>query len=458
MATISPFRGLLYNPSRIPDLRLVITPPYDVIGPEKDEELRRRDPYNAVHLILPRPEGAIDRYRCAAELLAAWRKDEVLVQDEEPGFYLVSQKYTVKGLGPRTRFGLVARVRIEDERSRTIRPHEQTMAGPRTDRLGLLEATQTNLSPIFLLYSDPQGSLSAPLEAATARPADRWAVDDAGTEVGLWRISGASAIAGIVEGFSDRTLWIADGHHRYEAARAYRDRMRSADHSPPGSRPYDFIMAHLTSMESPGVTILPYHRAIHHRARLDRSALIAGARRHFNIKEFPFEGEEPRADQIRRRLRDSARAGRSVFAACTGAGSGSFLLLILKEDIDSDEVLGRDVPGPLRDLDVSILHHLLLHKALGITFEEQREEAGPLRFTDDIDRALAWVDAGEAQVAFLLNSTRKEHLVAVADAGLQMPQKSTYFYPKVLTGLVFNPHEPLGEARPPAHSAAARAE
>ncbi|HXI04655.1 MAG TPA: DUF1015 domain-containing protein [Candidatus Saccharimonadales bacterium] len=453
MAVVIPFKGLLYNSSRIPDLRLVVTPPYDVISPEQDEELRRRHPHNIVHLILPRPEGAASRYECAARTLRSWRESGILAEDDAPAFYLLSQKYSVKGLGSRTRLGVVARVRIEEDENRVIRPHERTMAGPREDRTDLLDATRTNLSPIFLLGSDPGGTAESLFASIASRPEDRWAVDDQGIESRLWRVADRAAVAGLSEILRNRTLWIADGHHRYAAARAYRDRLRAADGSAPGTRSYDYVMAYVTTMESPGVTILPYHRTLRGLEDFDRAAFAGKARSCFDVKEFPFEGYEPRADQIRLRLREALRSGRNAFAAYTGPGS--FLLLLLKEGIDLAEAFGGSLAPPLRPLDVSVLHQILLGKVMGLDGEEQSREGGPLRYTHEMDHALSWVDSGEAQVALLLNATLKEQLVAVADAGLQMPQKSTYFYPKVLTGLVLNPLEPFEEIHPQAAGAAA---
>lgn len=443
MATVIPFRGLSYSAARIPDLKLVVSPPYDVISPEKDEEYRRRHPHNVVHIILPRPEGGVDKYRKAADLLRTWEKEGILVRDEKLCLYIVSQRYAVKGLGERTRFGLVARVRIEEEEAKRILPHERIMDAPRDDRMQLLSATRAGLSQVFLLYSDPGGAVAGAVEAAASRPAERWAVDDYGTHTSLWRLSDPATLAVITGGLRQCTLWIADGHHRYAAAKAFRDRLRAQDRSEPGTRSYDYVMAFLTSMDSPGVTILPYHRAVGGRLDVDRDAFAKLAREFFDVKEFSFEGFESRSEQIRRKLRESVRVGRNVHAAYMGGGS--FFLLLIRQDLDKDRLFGEELGGPLRDLDVSVVHHLLLEKALGITREEQRDEHGPLRYTDDMERAMAWVDAKEAQVAILLNPTLKEQLMAVAGAGLQMPQKSTYFYPKVLTGLVLNPLDPVEE-------------
>jgi uncharacterized protein (DUF1015 family) len=448
MATVIPFRGLLYSPSRITDLKPVVAPPYDVISPEKEGDLRRRHPCNIVHLILPEPEGALDKNARAASLLETWRHEGVLVQDDKPCYYVVSQRYTIKGLGERTRFGLVARIKIEDQSAGKILPHERTIDVQMQDRLALLAATRVQISQVFMLYSDPDGTVAGAVESVAGRPAERWVVDDQETKTDLWRITDPALVGTIHEGLKDRILYIADGNNRYEAARAFR-----AGESPAsGERAHDYVMAHLTSVDSPGVTILPYHRAVFGQEDLDRATFSRKAREFFDVKEFAFEGIQPRSEQIRRKLREAARPGRNLYAAYLGGGG--YLLLIVQADLDRAGILGGALPGPLQELDVSVLHHLLFERILGIGPEEQIPEEGPLRYTDDIDRAMAWVDADEAQVAILLNPTPREHLIAVAAAGLQMPPRSTYFYPKVLTGLVLNPLDPADEVHVPGGASA----
>lgn len=443
MAIVIPFRGITYSPTRVPDLNLVVTPPYDVISPEKDEEYRRRHPHNIVHVILPRPTNGLDKYQTAASHIADWRKEGILTQDEQPCFYVVSQRYSVKGLGERTRYGLIGRVRIEDDDAKRILPHEQTMSAPREDRMSLLAATKMNLSQVFLLYADPQGTISGLVESQASRPPERWAVDDTGSESSLWRVASPDLLSAITNAFRDRVLWIADGHHRYAAARAFRDRMRGESPAAPGARAHDYVMAMLTSMDSDGVTILPYHRALKGQDRLDPASFASKAAEFFDVKEFTFEGFDSRSEQIRRRLREAARPARHLMAAYMG--QGSYVLLILRETLDKARLFGEATDETLRELDVTVLHDLLLEKALGIPKEEQLQSGAVLRYTDDIDRAMSWVDAGEAQVALLVNPTRKEQLMAVSAAGLQMPQKSTYFFPKVPTGFVLNPLDPSEE-------------
>ncbi|HET6373477.1 MAG TPA: DUF1015 domain-containing protein, partial [Candidatus Polarisedimenticolia bacterium] len=240
-----PFRGLLYSAARIPDLTQVVAPPYDVISAEKAAQLRARDPHNIVHIDLPEGEGA-SRYARAASLLSQWSDDGVLARDATPALYACSHRYAVRGMPERTRWGILALVRIEEDGSGIILPHERVMDSPRRDRLELTAAARTQLSPIFFFYSDPEGAISATLEATTNRPADRWASPDGVGDVRLWRLGDPDVVGRICGSFAGRKLWIADGHHRYAAARELRDRWRAESASGgDGERSYDYVLAYL---------------------------------------------------------------------------------------------------------------------------------------------------------------------------------------------------------------------
>lgn len=444
MARVVPFRGLLYSASKVPDLKPVVAPPYDVISAEKAEEYRARDPHNIVHVDLPAGEGA--RYARAAELLASWRQSGVLTRDESPALYVCSERYALKGRPEKVRWGFIALVRIEEDDAGIVLPHEKTMDVPRLDRLELAAATRMQLSPIFLLYSDPAGEMSGPIEAVAHRPADRWVSDDSGTDVRLWRVADPEAVRVVCEGLESRKVWIADGHHRYAAARELRNRLRATEGGgAPGSRSYDHVMAYLTNVDAPGLSILPYHRVVKGSRKLAADPLARKLSAHFDLKRFSFEGFHHRAEQIQRRLHEVSDRGRLAFGLYLGGAE--FILLLLKQD-DQTSKLFSHLPEPLKGLDVSILQHGILEPILGIT-PDAASEGGILLYSEDIERAINWVDAGEAQAAFLLNPTRKQQLMAVAEAGLQMPPKSTYFYPKVLTGLVLNSLDPADEVCSP---------
>jgi uncharacterized protein (DUF1015 family) len=441
VASIAAFRGLVYNASRIPDLKPVVAPPYDVISAEKAEELRARDPHNVVHLDLPEGDPPA-KYARAAALLAQWREEGVLVRDEAPSLYVTSQRYAVRGMPERTRWGFIGLLRIEEDAAGIVLPHERTMDAPRADRRELIAATRTQISSVFVLYSDPAASISASIDAVAHRPADHWVSDEAGVDTRLWRISDPETLRSVREGLADHRILIADGHHRYAASRDARDRFRaSAPGDPPGSRSYDYLMAYFSNLEAPGLTILPYHRVMRGVRGFDSSSLARKVEGLFDLKRFPFEGFDHRAEQIRRRLREVAERGRLAIGLY--AGGAEFALMVLKAGQESSPPFS-EIPAPLRVLDVSVLQHGILEGALGITAEAVKA-GGLVRYTEEVERAIDWVDAGEGQVAFLLNMPRREQLMAVADAGLQMPQKSTFFYPKVITGLVMNSLDPIDE-------------
>ena len=446
MATLVPFRGLVYSPSRIPDFSAVVAPPYDVISEEKACQYRARHPNNIVHIDLP--EGASpQKYEDAARTLARWRASGVLARDETPSIYVTSQRYSVRGMPERTRWGFIALLRIEEDSAGVVLPHERTMDKPRSDRRDLILATRAQISPIFVLYSDPPGEISTLIEPVVHRPADRWVSDESGVDTRLWRIGDQDTIRAIQECLSARKIWIADGHHRYAAAREARNQLAAGER--PGHTAtvgYDHVLAYFSNVDAPGLTILPYHRVLRGIARNDVAALSHKIEAWFDVKNFSFEGFDHRAEQIRRRLREVADRGR--IAVALYSGGAEFVLLVFRQGARSDALL-TDLPEPLRDLDVSVLHRAVFESALGMTPDVQRSGLA-LRYTEEIERAMSWVDAADDQVAFLLNTPRRTQMLSVAEKGLQMPQKSTYFYPKVLTGLVLHPFDTIdnGAATP----------
>ncbi len=441
MSRVVPFRGLLYSPARTPDLKPVVAPPYDVISAEKAEELRARHPYNVVHLDLPQGESA-GRYATASALLSRWIEEGVLARDESPGFYVCSQRYAVRGMPERTRWGLLGLVGIEDGPAVMVLPHEHTTERPRTDRMELMAATRAQTSPIFMMYADPAGGFASLVEAAGARQPDRWAADDAGVDVRLWRLGDPDVVRALCEGFEQRRIYIADGHHRYEAARRVRDRWRAeGPRAESGVRSYDYVLAYLSSLDAPGMTILPYHRVLKGFKGFEAAALARRAAAHFDVKRFSFDGYDHRAEQIRRRLHEFADRGRLALGCY--AGGNEYLMLVLRPGGEDRPPFDR-LPAPLRALDAAILHHGVFEDALGLSPESWPEEVA-VHYTEDVERALGWVDAADGQAAFLLNPARSQQVMAVADAGLQMPAKSTYFYPKVMTGLVIYPLDPFEE-------------
>ncbi len=443
MATVIPFRGMVYSSARIPDLAPVIAPPYDVIGDEMAVRLRTRDAHNIIHVDLP--EGPPpERYAHAADRLRRWTEEGVMARVDRPAIWICSQTHAPRGMEPRTRWGFMARLRIEEDAAGTVLPHENTMDAPRRDRADLTIALKAQTSPIFVLYSDPEGRISGAVERAAQRPPDRHFEDADGIETRVWECPDPGVLHAVCGGLEGHRIWIADGHHRYAAARDARDRLRVDRRAAPGSLSCDHVLACFSNIDSPGVIIRPYHRV----ARAEATSfeqILAKCSGVFQVKRFSFEARDHRSDQIRRRLRETVSAGRTACAAY--AGGGGFAVLVLDPERAAPRMA--DLPEPLRDLDVSALHRLVLEDAIGIDAASQAQGSG-LRFTADMDRAIDWCDGATDQIAFLLHPPDRDRLMAVTASGHRMPQKSTYFYPKVPTGIVINPLEPFDEVHSPA--------
>ena len=428
MALITPFRALRYSTDRVPNLAEVVAPPYDVIDAQAQEALYARSPYNCVHLILARGE---DRYARAAADLEAWRREGVLVQDADPGFYIVEDRYRVRGgvAGDTElrRLGLVCLARIESPDAGVILPHERTMAAPREDRLRLMRAVDAQLSQILMLTPDRDGRFESLCEKALGEEVLAEFDGVQGAHHRLARVISPALLAEFQETLRDRPLLIADGHHRYETARAYRDARRAeAPGDREGSKPYDHVMVLIASMDDPGTSVLGYHRIVR------ETGVESGALRERLGKAFALEkvvgSDGAAAHAALLEAMDSARDSGCAAFGLALKGEENFYLLKRK----------RDASAPIREqLDVAVLHGEIFGKILGMTekdFTEQRR----IDYTADPERALSLVGGGTHAAAFLLNPTPPAEVLAVAQEGHVMPQKSTYFYPKLLTGLTFH--------------------
>ncbi|HZC06157.1 MAG TPA: DUF1015 domain-containing protein [Ktedonobacterales bacterium] len=446
MADIRPLPGIRYAPGS--DLAAVVTPPYDVISPEAQARYYERSPENIIRLELGRDEPDDDeldnRYTRAATTFADWRLRGVLQQDT-PALYLYEQQFTALG-GERRRMSLLARVRVEPWEAGVVLPHERTLSKPKSDRLKLTRATAATLSPIMALYDDPQGALAQALAATLAREPDLAFRDESDEAHRLWIIRDAELIERVAAFFRDRQLYIADGHHRYETALAYREELREARHELPLEDAVNFTLMALSAIEDPGLVVLPTHRIVRGvpEERLaeftrdlaglfESEPLIAGA-----LNDL----EEVDAGAVTRALADASDGGaRTAFALIAPDG----VRLLRQTDAGRaamDERTGEAAHASeaWRALDVAVLHELVL--ARGLSVSEQAIRAGEhVTYTRDAQAALDAVRSGAdgAQLAFLLNPTPPAAIRDVARAGDRMPQKSTYFYPKLITGLLINP-------------------
>jgi uncharacterized protein (DUF1015 family) len=374
-----------------------------------------RSPHNVVAIDLP--EDANDPYAAAAALLARWRSEGAVVRDEQPALWALEQSYAAPDGTRHVRRGFLSRVRVEEYGPGRIRPHERTHPGPKEDRLRLTRATRANLSPIFALYSDPAGAAAAALEPQLQAAPWGEATDEQDTAHRLWRVDDADAIAAVQEALGDAELLIADGHHRYETARTYADEVG-------GEGPHRYVLMCLVALEDPGLTVLPTHRLVRGLDSSRQEELAAAIRRDFEIEEIADDALVP------------APGGPPLQLGYMDAHFRRPFRLVLRDQAIADAALA-DMPEPYRRLDAAVLEELLLKRALGME-DEDIESLNGFGYARDADEARALLERREYDAAFFMRPTAIEQVRAVAASGASMPPKSTYFSPKIPTGLVFN--------------------
>jgi uncharacterized protein (DUF1015 family) len=442
MADIAPLTPLRYDHARLAGLAAVAAPPYDVISPEERAQLAARHPHNVVRLILPEGEGDA-KYANAARLLTAWRDEGVLVRDEVPGFYRLDQTFLppggAPGASPIRRRGFLALVRLVPFADRVVLPHERTLSGPKEDRLKLFRATRTNLSPGFMLYRDPQGELDAPLDSAETMT--EFSTPD-GVRHSLAKVSNRAAIEAIVGGIARSTLLIADGHHRYETALRYAEEVSAAHPHAPGRAEHRFFMTFLANGDAPSLVVFPTHRHVHSVSSFTFDDLLRGARESvFSVIDLPRgAGADTILAALARERTRQTNAGANVIAAAAPDGRAALLVLRGDADLDAHPTLGPQ-PPVLRKTDVVVLHAGILQPILGITPAAQAAKTN-LWYPQNAEAALGDLRGGRGNVLFLMNATPTAEVRDVAEAGHVMPQKSTFFYPKVLTGLAIHTLDP----------------
>lgn len=421
MAELTPILPLLYDPAVVGDLSAVLTPPYDVISKQDQDAYRRSNPYSAIHIELPVAGNGTDAYGRARELLEEWKSTGALREAPSPSLFVHAQEFILDGV-PHVRTALLAGVRLEPWDARVVLPHERTFSGPKQDRLQLLRATAVAPSSIFGLYDAPAQVLEALGEVTRGEPLFS-AVESEVTHR-LWQVSDPRRIEAVVAAMRDRQIYVADGHHRYETALAYRDERRAAGAGPENAA-YNYVAMSLVAFQDPGLIVLPTHRLVQGISASAIGGLVEMLGNGFTVAALGV----------------CERTERGVSNALAGDEPYAFLLYTrgalwrVTGDAGLASRLPTDRSEAWQGLDLAALHSLVFGEALGVAPEETEQY---VRYTRDVPGAFAQVDSGEAQLAAFVRPTDVGALRAVADAGDKMPQKSTYFYPKFPAGLVIN--------------------
>ncbi len=422
MAKVKGFRGFRFT-KKAGELSQLVCPPYDIVSEQERQALVERNPHNLIRLELPR-EGQ-DPYAAAGDLLSRWVQQGILAEDQQEGLYIYEEEFQV-GDSTKKIKGIFCLVGLEEFSKGVILPHEETLSKAKTDRLNLMKACGCNFSPIYSLYFDREVGVASLIEELSSGGPDQQFTDGDGIIHRLWCVYDQDAIAHISKSFEGQRLYIADGHHRYETAINYRNLLQEQGIDAPKA---GYVMMTLVNMEHPGLVVFPTHRIIRGLESPDFDRVLADCRKYFEVTPL----EEKQAEEVYRRLQADAEKGAKTFALFTKQGWHQLTLT----DHQAVAGLAPDRSAAYCDLDVSVLHSLVLERIFGIDRENMANQKN-LIYTRDPAEAQAAVLADEANCAFLLNYTRVGQVAAVAAAGDKMPQKSTYFYPKIITGAVMN--------------------
>ncbi len=425
MPKIKAFRGIRYNPEKT-EMGKALCPPYDVISEEQADALYNETPTNCIRLEFgkeyPKDSKEDNRYTRAKADFDQWLKDEVLIQDEAAALYYHEHYFLINDKEC-MRSGLVASTKIDEDDRKYILPHETTHKGPKVDRLHLLNAVKANLSCVFGIYSDPEKLIELKVKPALGAPT--YDFEAHGDHHKVWAISDESLVSQIQAMMEEKNVLIADGHHRYETAKIYRDRMRAASGQTDGDQPFDYVMVYMTNSDE-GLTILPTHRVIEDSMGVGLVDLEYRIKEIFNM--IPHDN--------RKSFLKALQEGGAGHIGLYVKGIQRYYLLELHEDVNFDKYMAKNTHELLQKLDLNVLHSCIIEPILGI---DTHTAGKRITYISNSDEALEMIEKEAADIAFLLNPTSITDIMEIAEAGLKMPQKSTYFYPKIPTGLVFHP-------------------
>lgn len=423
MAEIKGYKGLRFNCEKAGKIEELVCPPYDIISDQQREEYIKTNPHNIIRLELPKGD---DKYNKAAEILKDWLEKGILVKEDKPAIYIYEEEFTAYGERKAIK-GIICRVKLEEFSKGIILPHEFTLSKAKEDRLSLMKATNCNFSQIYSLYMDGGKNTLGKIDSLSKSEPDIQLQDNDNVTHRMWIIKDEKAIADICSDFTDRKLYIADGHHRYETALNYRNYLREQGLAKEGDA-CDYQMMMLVDMEHPGLVVFPTHRLVRNLDSFNAERVIDGCKEYFDVTEHSD------INTIESTLMELYNQGKKAYAFY--CGGSSYKLLVLK-DTNIIKKLLPNASTATQQLDVTILHTLILEKIFGIGAENMAKQIN-LTYTKIFDEAISSVQQGNSQCAFILNPTRVSEIREVASNGEKMPQKSTYFYPKMITGLVMN--------------------
>lgn len=436
MVKVFPFQGIIYNKEIIKKADKVFTPPYDVISPEEQDHFYDLHDFNFIRLNLgkefPGDGEYNNKYIRTAAFLDGWLRHRVLIQDEKPSFYAYEQSFRMRGK-KYTRLGFIGLLRLEDMGRGKVYPHEETFPKAKLDRLQLMRSTFTNLESIFSLYSDEKGRINKVLKKFMRRKPLFDVLDKDKVRHRFWRVDRKPSITKIAKEMRDKTAFIADGHHRYEASLRFKNELKMKNTKFSEEESYNHIMMYFTQVEDKGLLVLPIHRVLRSLVYFDPVRFEKGLEEFFEVK--PYKAGKKTAARTRKKLmRDLEKAGRTGHAFGMYLGKNQYYLLTLKDEKMIEDMVEEEKPKAWKRLDTTILHFSVFDRILGIAHETEDKVV----YVKDEGKAVELVDEKGAQVAFFLNPTRVEEITAIASKLEKMPQKSTYFYPKLLSGLVLN--------------------
>ncbi len=439
MAKVLPFRGILYNTQKVRNLSDVVTPPYDVISRQEQHAFYERHPQNLIRLILGKTtENDTVNNNCytrASDFLNNWFSENILEQDTTPAFYLTALDFSLENKIV-TRYGVIALVALEPFKNGVILPHESTFSKVKMGRLALMKSCHTNFSPIFSLYSDSKNIIIDKLKSLALKQTPSMDFTDYDSyRHRLWRITDLDSCGYISNAMEKKRLFIADGHHRYETALDYKDWIASNNPDFKNDHPANYVMMYLSSMEDDGLVILPTHRLVNGLKSLTTSSFINKAENYFDILAIPFKGSDFESAQAKFISILQSNASKNIIGVVM-KDSMNFYLLTLKSGI-MERRFSNKLPEALKYLDVTILTRLIFMEILGLD-NSKLDNASIITYSSSKKEAIEAAVSGECDISFILNPTKIEQVRNIAKKGLVLPKKTTYFYPKVITGLVMN--------------------